>query len=271
MVPEKIIEMTFPYSDKREKRVRVFVPEHEEGETMPVVYMTDGQNLFDDDNVRFGCWYTRESVRAIKSISGKSAVIVGIHNDGAPIERANELTPASIGDLIVTPDMPEEIKKQLCASGEVFDGFVINTLMPAVEKQFPVKTGRENTAFCGSSSGGLESFYIVMSHPDIFSAGGVFSPVFMVYERNSLRKWIISKMQGIKELPYLYFYAGGADDMEKQIASDTELVCDILGEHYPTDLLNKIFLPDKPHHESAWETTFYDFLRIFLSDNYNKQ
>ena len=104
-----------------------------------------------------------------------------------------------------------------------------------------------------------------MKHPDIFSAGGVFSPMIMMYEKESLKKWINSRVQCSKDLPYLYIYAGGNDDMEKQIASDAEWICGILGEQYPTNMFKKVILPDKPHHESAWETAFYDFLQIFLS------
>ena len=47
MIEEKIFELYLPYPDKDDRRVRVYVPEHEEGEKLPVIYMTDGQNLFD--------------------------------------------------------------------------------------------------------------------------------------------------------------------------------------------------------------------------------
>ena len=46
MIKANIFELSLPYSDKGGRRVRVFVPEHEDGETLPVIYMTDGHNLF---------------------------------------------------------------------------------------------------------------------------------------------------------------------------------------------------------------------------------
>lgn len=52
MIPETIVNLNLPYTDKGFKRVRVFVPEHSEGETLPVIYMTDGQNLFEDTSVQ---------------------------------------------------------------------------------------------------------------------------------------------------------------------------------------------------------------------------
>ncbi|MEF2884239.1 MAG: alpha/beta hydrolase-fold protein, partial [Ruminococcus sp.] len=85
MIQEQITTLTLPYP-LGDKRVRVYVPAHEEGETFPVVYMTDGQNLFESENLQFGCWYTREAVAEERAQSGMAAIIVGIHNDDAPWE-----------------------------------------------------------------------------------------------------------------------------------------------------------------------------------------
>ena len=55
-IPEKLHNVYFPYPKLPPRRVRGYVPEHEEGETMPVIYMTDGQNLFYEDESVWGCW-----------------------------------------------------------------------------------------------------------------------------------------------------------------------------------------------------------------------
>ena len=47
MLNEEIVTLNLPYPNRGDKKVRVYIPAHEEGETLPVVYMTDGQNLFD--------------------------------------------------------------------------------------------------------------------------------------------------------------------------------------------------------------------------------
>ena len=75
--------------------------------------------------------------------------------------------------------------------GEIFDSFVMDVVKPYIEKNFPVKNGRENTAFCGSSSGGLQSFFTALSHPDAFGAAGVFSPAFLLYSPDDMRRWIL--------------------------------------------------------------------------------
>lgn len=263
MINEKIHTLSLPYRGQS-KKVRVYVPAHEDGETFPVVYMTDGQNLFEDDTVKFGCWYTREAVRAEQKRSGKGAVIVGIHNDEGPIERTLDLTPRSIGRIIIPPDIPEDIVIPE-PRGEEFDAFVINAVMPEIEARFPVKTGRENTAFCGSSSGGLQSFYTAMTHPELFCCCGALSPAFLLYDRDDLEHWLRARVSDCAELPFLYLYMGGADDLEREMTPYFLSVCESLESLCPRERLKKVVIPENKHHESAWAPIFEDLLKIFLA------
>lgn len=259
MIEEKIIPIRLPYPDSDEERlVRVFVPAHEAGETLPVIYMTDGQNLFEDNDVKFGCWYTRETIRDEQKDTGKSAIIVGIYNDGSTLERTNELTPLTIGEL----ECPDELKTKITPQGEIFDDFLVNRLMPVIEKDFPVQTGRNSTAICGSSSGGLQAFFTALNHPDLFCAAGVFSPAFLLYSPEDMSDWIHSKMQPV--VPYLYLYSGAGDEQEKLIYRSVEWTYDILEECYPPEKVNEVILFEMPHHETAWEQVFKDFLHTFL-------
>ncbi len=264
----KIHTLKFTYPQEQSRTVRVYVPAHEEGETLPVVYMTDGQNLFEAETTRFGSWLTYKAVEDEQEKNGRSAIIVGIHNDTGPIERTRELTPKSIGRLFFPPDMPEQERLAFMPLGESFDRFVINTVMPKITSDFPVKTGKENTAFCGSSSGGLQTFFTALSHPDIFSAAGVFSPCFMMYYPDDLKKWI---QQSVKDdMPYLYIYSGGTGMLESIICQSTESTWKTLEEYYPAEKMKKVIVPENDHNEAAWADIFKDFLHIFLSNNYTK-
>lgn len=259
MTEEKIIPLYIPYPDSNEERlVRVYIPEHEEGETLPVIYMTDGQNLFEDTHVEFGCWYTRELIRDEKKATGKAAIIVGVHSDRDPMKRTNELTPLTIGEL----SCPEELKLQITPQGEIFDDFLVNRVMPVIERDFPVETGRNATAICGSSSGGLQAFFTALNHPDLFCAAGVLSPAFLLYTPEDMRDWIHSKLQPVT--PYLYLYSGAGDDQEKLIYQSTEWTYEILEECYPPEKCNEVILFEMPHHETAWEQVFKDFLHTYL-------
>lgn len=267
MINEELVTLSLPYSDMGNKTVRVFVPEHDEGESLPVVYMTDGQNLFEMSERQFGCWYTREAVRAERASSGKAAIIVGIHNDGHPAQRTNDLTPDGIAKLNPPVGIPEELARLYAPRGEVFGRFILDTVMPEVEKRFPVKKGRENTAFCGSSMGGLEALYLALTYPETFSASGVFSPapVYILYEAESFNEWVRKCISGKDDLPYLYFYSGGGEPMEKEMMSCMEkLYGSVFADEYPADKLIKVVKPEMLHNEKAWEPIFRDFLHLFL-------
>lgn len=256
MIRESVTKMRLPYPDREDRLVRVWVPAHREGETFPVVYLTDGQNLFDRKTSTFGCWRTREAVRAQRQKRGGAAVIVGIHNSDP--WRVPDLTPASIGPLEV-----EDREFPGVPGGEVFDAFVTETLMPAVEAGFPVKTGRENTAFCGSSMGGLMALFTALRHPELYGAAGVFSPALMLYRPEDLAAWIRDRSRG--EHPWLLLFAGGADELEKVIADYTRQAEAVLRDCWPEDSLRAIYWQEAHHHETAWERVFRVFLREFLS------
>ena len=232
MINESLTTIHLPFPDGSEALVSVFVPAHEEGETLPVIYMTDGQSLFDENEQG---WHTREAVRAERESSGKAAIVVSVSGDGMPREQ----------------------------DSEVFDDYLINTVMPAVESRFPVKTGKENTALCGSSLGGARCFFTALSHPDIFGASGVFSPCLMQYDFDELTGWIFQT--GTDEPPYLYLYTGAGDETEQVIFQCAEQTYDMLMACYPPHLLNEVVLPEEKHNEAAWGMIFKDFLHTFLS------
>ena len=264
MIKEKIVDIHAPYPKDKKRLVRVYIPEHEENQKLPVIYMTDGQNLFEEENCKYGCWHIREAVREEFEKSGKSAIIVGIYND-IPHKRASELTPKSIGKFQF-PDLISKIMMSLFfkPTGEVFDDFIINTLKPHIEEHFPVKTGRNNTAFCGSSMGGLMSFFTGLNNPDVFSMTGVFSPNIMMYYKEDIKTWIQSRLS--ENTTYLYMYVGQGNDMESQLYPAFEQTCETLKEVYPEKFLKIVIKENGMHHESSWEPVFKDFLHIFLEN-----
>lgn len=299
-VSAELVSLELPYFDRGNKKVRIFVPEHKKGEKLPVIYMTDGQSVFDEESNPLGCWHTREVVAAEKAASGKSAIIVGIHSDPNPMFRTAELTPASIGKFVpppipegmppmppmppqgmptmpegmppmppqgMTPEMMqkmmEDMMKGFSPEGEKFDEFVLKTVMPAVEEKFQVKKGKENTAIIGSSSGGLEVFYTALSHPELFCAVGALSPAFLFYSEEDIKKWTADKLN--KKTPFIYLYCGEGEPKEKQMCDTAKPVFDLIKSTLPKNKVKEVIAPDAIHNESAWEPIFKDFLHIFLS------
>ena len=114
-----------------------------------VIYMHDGQNLFDPrlsyTNMDWGV--DEAMMRGVAGGKYEPAIIVGIWN-----------TPSRLQEY-----SPDHLGKQ-------YAKFILEELMPKVEKSYRVKTGPENTFSMGSSMGGLISFHLVRAHPDVFSA-----------------------------------------------------------------------------------------------------
>lgn len=277
MIEDMLYTELLPYPDGREKRIWIYVPKHVENAKLPVVYMTDGQNLFDENPTPYGSWGVANAVKNEIKNGSNGAVVVGIDNGSAM--RENELTPKSIGALItedenfasqLPPDMLatlNEINKDFyktfnAPQAEVFDEFLLNTVMPYVEGKFPVAADKSSRAVCGSSMGGLFAFYSAVENSEVFSFGGVFSPAFLLYKETTLINWLMSKMND--DMPYLYVYTGGGDPLEEIILKTTESTYDMMTEcGYPFDKSSIVILPENMHNEIAWREIFPDFLHTF--------
>jgi predicted alpha/beta superfamily hydrolase len=127
----------------------------------PVLYMHDGQNLFDPRIANTGIdWGVDEAVvRLVESGTIPPIIVVGVWSTA---ERGPEYSPWH-----QAPD---------------YARFLLEELMPRVNAEFRTLTGPENTAVMGSSMGGLLSFYLVTHHPDVFGACGCLSTHFPMSE-----------------------------------------------------------------------------------------
>lgn len=258
MIEAKIYTELLPYPNRENRKILIYVPEHNEGEKLPVVYMLDGQNLFDEFPTMFGSWGVTETVKNEQKNGVGGAVIVGVDNGNE--RRDCELTPDCIGEVQLRELLCENFKPE----GEIFDNFMINTVVPFVEENYPVKTDRKNTAVCGSSSGGLMAFYAGVEHSEKFSIIGALSPAFLCYTQNDWRKYLTEKIK--PDMPYLYIYTGGGDELEQMIFESVEMMYELLPETgYPYDMMNEIVLFENKHNESAWRGIFKDFLHTFLT------
>ncbi|WP_296818580.1 alpha/beta hydrolase-fold protein [Brevundimonas sp.] len=140
----------------------------------PVLYMHDGQNLFDPSRAPFGEWGVDEHlVRLIDKGEVRAPIVVGVWN--TPLRR-QEYVPA---DLIRA--LPAATRSELRAlyGGEpLSDGylrFLVEELKPRVDASFLTLPGRDDTVISGSSMGGLISLYAMMKHPEVFSAAACLS------------------------------------------------------------------------------------------------
>ena len=136
-------------------------PSYGEGERRyPVIYMHDGQNLFDAATSFAEEWGVDETMESLAG-EGVEAIVVGISNTGT--DRCDEYSP------FVDPE-------QGGGQGEEYLDFLLDTVKPRVDGDFRTFPDRETTGIVGSSMGGLISLYAFFRRPESFGFAGVLSP-----------------------------------------------------------------------------------------------
>ena len=146
------------------RHVEIWLPpgyDSARGTRYPVLYMHDGQNLFDPRIANTGVdWGVDEAVmRLVERGTIRPVIVVGVWSTA---RRGPEYSPWH--------EAPQYAR------------FLIEELMPRVNREFRTMTGPGNTAVMGSSMGGLLSFYLVTHHPQHFGACGCVSTHFPLSE-----------------------------------------------------------------------------------------
>ncbi|MFU8861599.1 MAG: alpha/beta hydrolase [Cyclonatronaceae bacterium] len=162
----------------------------------PVLYLQDGQNLF-DDFAPFGSWELRRQLARLAERNLGDVIVVAI--DHAEEERIAEFTPSQKTKLGV-------------GDGKKYARFLAETLKPWIDLNYRTFPDSEHTGIGGSSMGGLISIYAVMQHPELYSRLMIFSPSLWVSP--SLTELFNRETRGFSGRIYLY---GGRREGEELI------------------------------------------------------
>jgi enterochelin esterase-like enzyme len=162
---------TLPINSKYvpNRPVEVWVPNIllKANEKYKVIYMHDGQMLFDSTNTwNHKEWQVDETIaKLLQQNKTAATIIVAIHN--IPRLRYAELLPAFIANSHCNDSL---VKTMLSDStnADNYLKFITEEIMPAVNKNFNTYTNAENTFIAGSSMGGLNSWYALLKYPTIF-------------------------------------------------------------------------------------------------------
>jgi oligosaccharide 4-alpha-D-glucosyltransferase len=157
-VPSQFVDET--------RNVVIWLPpgyDDDPGRRYKVIYMTDGENLFDPRIASWGVdWGVDEAMmRGVDNGDFEPAIVVG---SWSTAQRGLEYSPWHRA--------PDHAR------------FLIEELMPRVNAEFRTETGPTNTFAMGSSMGGLFAYYLVKNHNDVFGACGCVSTHFALNQRN---------------------------------------------------------------------------------------
>lgn len=202
----------------------------------PVIYMHDGQNLFDDFTSFSGEWSVDETLNQIFQESGKSAIVIGIDNGGD--KRLAEYSPWN------------NEKYKTTGEGDLYVDFLAKTLKPYIDKTYRTEKQASKTIILGSSMGGLISLYASAKYPNIFGKAGIFSPAFWFVSKD-LNKYLNINKSNLKNSKF-YFVAGKNEDetMAPEIENIEKL---LLKKSVPEKNIVVKVDEDGTHTEAYWK------------------
>jgi len=157
-----------------DRTLLVYLPPDYDGQAgrrYPVLYMHDGQNIFDASTSFAGHeWGVDEAAeRLINSGGIEPIIIVGIYNNA---DRMTEYTPRPDGDR---PD--------------AYARFVVQEVKPFIDRTYRTDPSREKTGVAGSSLGGLISLYMAEAYPQTFGRCAGVSPSLGWNNKQLLKQW----------------------------------------------------------------------------------
>ena len=228
----------------RTRRIWLYLPDDysKTKKRFPVLYMHDGQNLFDEATSGFGEWGVDECLDSLFRQGKKECIVIGIDN-GA--KRMNEYNPY-------------EFKPYGNGEGDKYVDFLVKTLKPYIDKSLRTLPDKKNTFIAGSSMGGLISLYAVMKYPTVFGGAGVFSPAFQTAPglENDINK-MATKMRS-----KLFFYAGGKES-DRMIPDMKKIEADI--KALSSSKIYERVDADAKHNEAAWRKYFPEFYNWIMN------
>ncbi|GIL08520.1 MAG: hypothetical protein BroJett033_0310 [Chloroflexota bacterium] len=258
----RVLEGVYSPQLDNQRDILVYLPDgHAAGRRYPVIYMHDGQNLFDEATSFAGEWHTDEVMQALER-EGTAAIIVGIPNMGAA--RIDEYSP-----FIERRDSR--------GRGDLYTRFIVETVKPLVDASFQTLPGREHTGVMGSSLGGIISLYAFFAQSHVFGFVGALSPALWFARRASL-DWVQTRPFAPGRIYLDVGTAEAADSRRKPLlrwlgeapsarfVREARAMHDLLRAKGYRDGYDLLYVEDEgaPHNESAWTRRLPGALRFLL-------
>ena len=220
----------------------------------PVLYMQDGQNLFDSSTAFAGVeWCVDETAQNLigqKKI--QPVIIVGIYNSP---DRTAEFTPF---DKTPAGDP---------GRGVLYGRFIAEEVKPMIDHAYRTLPDRANTAIAGSSMGGLIALSVARDHHDVFRNVAVLDPWLRDSQHSLFDFWKDDKWMKDTRFYVDMGTKGGAlypSDTEVQDLNQLAERFDAAGLKKGTDFTATI-IDGAEHNESAWQKRVGDFLTFLYS------
>lgn len=233
----------------RTRAIRIYLPigYASSRQRYPVMYMLDGQNLFDEATAAFGEWGVDECLDSMQSKRFPTGIVVGIDNGPKRIQEYNPYDNETYG----------------IGEGNEMIKFITETLKPWIDKRFRTLTGKANTGIGGSSMGGLLAYVAMTSRGDVFGLGAVLSPSFWIAPRLDA----LTKEYAYKTTGRYFLYRGGDEDDRSEEAMDR--IFDLFAQE-SLGLIYRVTDPDGTHSEATWRKWLPDLFTYLWSEGFDQ-
>jgi predicted alpha/beta superfamily hydrolase len=240
----------------RNRRIWVYLPPDygKPNKRYPVIYMQDGQNVFDKATSFAGEWGVDETLNRLAGAGDAGAIVIAIDNGGR--NRNEEFHP-------INPDNGRP------GQADAYLDFIIKTLKPLVDSVFATKPDRLNTAIMGASSGGTIALYGALKYPDVFGKAALFStPLWLAPRFDAMVPTVNAYREGAK----MWFICGATErtgnDPAGIFARDQPAMITALGAagFSLTTQIKAQIDPVGQHGETFWGAKFEDAYRwLFMA------
>ena len=241
---------------KKYRRIWIYLPESYSSSKKhyPVMYLQDGQNIFDAYTSGYKEWGVDECLDSLIKMGKPGCIVVGIDNGGET--RMNEYNPYEF----VWKDSADS--KTFLPQGAAYLDFLIQSLKPWIDKHYRTLLSKENTIIAGSSMGGLIAYYAALKYPGVFGKAGIFSPAF--WTANGIER--LTDSLGSQVKGKFFFYMG--DKEGKKYVDDMIRIQEKIGKNSAA-MIYSIIDSEGHHNEEAWRKWFAEFYNWIMAEGYN--
>ncbi|MEL6733079.1 MAG: alpha/beta hydrolase-fold protein [Bacteroidota bacterium] len=222
----------------RNRKVWVYLPPDYDtsGADYPVLYMHDGQNIFDASTSFAGEWEVDETLNALHALGDPGIIVVAVDNGG--VHRTAEYTPwpnSQYGG----------------GDGAKYAEFLVQTLKPHIDSTYRTLPDREHTGIMGSSLGGLISTYAGIEYQDVFGKVGIFSPSYWFNSQSYTHVATTGRQQPMK-----MYQLGGGLESGNVVGNIYRMQDTMLAAGFGPLEIKSVDVPNGQHSEWFWAQEF---------------
>ena len=261
------------------RHIDVWLPDgYSDDQAYPVMYMHDGQNLF-DSHVTWNHqeWMVDEMISSLV-LEGKipPLIVVGIFNGGnmrhpeyfpqKPFESLSDIDMKLLAGNVKQREL-DRFKKTLCSDDYL--SFIVEELKPFIDLTYQTMSDQQNTYIGGASMGGLISMYAICEYPDVFGGAACLSthwPGFGDFDGNPVPQAFATYLE--ESLPdptnHKIWFDHGTEALDATYGQYQIKIDQVMRKHGFTkeNWVTKVY-EGADHSENAWQKR-YDEVLLFL-------